>query len=39
MEAEGFTVNEFEWWHFDHADWPLYPILNQPFEEIAATRS
>ena len=21
MEAEGFTVNEVEWWHFDHRDW------------------
>src|SRR4029077_8371201 len=34
MEAEGFTVNEVEWWHFDHADWAHYPILNQRFEEI-----
>jgi CubicO group peptidase (beta-lactamase class C family)/D-alanyl-D-alanine dipeptidase len=34
MEAEGFTVFEFEWWHFDYRDWALYPILNLPFEEI-----
>jgi CubicO group peptidase (beta-lactamase class C family)/D-alanyl-D-alanine dipeptidase len=34
MEAEGFTVFEFEWWHFDHRDWAKYPILNLPFEEI-----
>jgi CubicO group peptidase (beta-lactamase class C family)/D-alanyl-D-alanine dipeptidase len=35
MEAEGFTVNEFEWWHFDHRDWREYPIINRPFEELA----
>jgi CubicO group peptidase (beta-lactamase class C family)/D-alanyl-D-alanine dipeptidase len=28
MEAEGFTVYETEWWHFDYKDWPKYPILN-----------
>jgi CubicO group peptidase (beta-lactamase class C family)/D-alanyl-D-alanine dipeptidase len=28
MEAEGFTVYEFEWWHFDYKDWSKYPILN-----------
>ncbi len=30
MEAEGFTVYEHEWWHFDHADWAAYPIGNSP---------
>jgi CubicO group peptidase (beta-lactamase class C family)/D-alanyl-D-alanine dipeptidase len=34
MEAEGFTVNDYEWWHFDHDDWPHYPILNVPFEDL-----
>ncbi len=34
MEAEGFTVFEFEWWHFDYRDWAKYPILNRPFDEI-----
>jgi serine beta-lactamase-like protein LACTB len=34
MEAEGFTVYEDEWWHFDYRDWRLYPILNQRFEEL-----
>jgi D-alanyl-D-alanine dipeptidase len=34
MEAEGFTVNPSEWWHFDYKDWPQYPIMNVPFEEI-----
>jgi len=36
MEAEGFEVYEFEWWHFDHRDWARYPILNVAFEELAA---
>jgi CubicO group peptidase (beta-lactamase class C family)/D-alanyl-D-alanine dipeptidase len=35
MEAEGFTVNEVEWWHFDHRDWPKYPIINRRFEELS----
>lgn len=34
MEAEGFTVNEDEWWHFDYKDWKRYPILNIPFENL-----
>lgn len=34
MEAEGFTVNINEWWHFDHKDWNKYPILNVTFEEL-----
>ena len=36
MEAEGFTVFDYEWWHFDHRDWNRYPILNRSFEELAA---
>ncbi len=32
MEAEGFSVNENEWWHFDYKDWSKYPIMNKPFE-------
>jgi D-alanyl-D-alanine dipeptidase len=34
MEAEGFTVYTFEWWHFDYKDWQHYPIVNVPFESI-----
>ena len=34
MEAQGFTVNEFEWWHFDFNDWPSYAITDVPFSEI-----
>ena len=34
MEAEGFTVYEFEWWHFDYRDWQAYAIQNVHFEDI-----
>ena len=34
MEAEGFRVYEFEWWHFDYRDWRRYPVLNKRFEEL-----
>ncbi|HST53915.1 MAG TPA: M15 family metallopeptidase [Pyrinomonadaceae bacterium] len=35
MEAEGFSVYEPEWWHYDFKDWKLYPILNVDFSKIA----
>jgi CubicO group peptidase (beta-lactamase class C family)/D-alanyl-D-alanine dipeptidase len=38
MEAEGFTVYEAEWWHFDYKDWREYGIGNRTFEEIAADK-
>ena len=34
MEAQGFTVYEYEWWHFDYKDWKEYRITNVPFSEI-----
>ncbi len=34
MQAEGFSVYEEEWWHFDYKDWKKYPILNKTFEEL-----
>jgi D-alanyl-D-alanine dipeptidase len=34
MEAEGFTVYEAEWWHFDYKDWQQYPIGNVPFDKL-----
>jgi len=34
LEAEGFTVNPNEWWHFDFRGWQRYQILNKPFEEV-----
>lgn len=29
MEAEGFAVYEFEWWHFDYHSWRSYPVGNE----------
>jgi D-alanyl-D-alanine dipeptidase len=34
MEAEGFTVYEAEWWHFDYKDWQRYRIGNERFESM-----
>ncbi len=34
MEAEDFTVYEFEWWHFDYKDWAKYPVMNVKFQDI-----
>lgn len=34
MEAEGFAVYEYEWWHFDYRDWKSYAIQNVRFEDI-----
>tara|TARA_R110002111_G_scaffold2705_4_gene17942 strand:+ start:29922 stop:32306 length:2385 start_codon:yes stop_codon:yes gene_type:complete len=34
MESEGFTVFQYEWWHFDFKDWKQYRIGNQTFEAI-----
>jgi D-alanyl-D-alanine dipeptidase len=38
MEADGFTVYEAEWWHFDYNDWQKYPIGNQLFENIKSAK-
>lgn len=37
LEAEGFTVYPFEWWHFDYKDWQQYPVLNLTFEQLSHT--
>lgn len=34
MEAEGFTVNANEWWHFDFKDWQSYDIYDVAFSEV-----
>ena len=34
MEAQGFTVYEYEWWHFDYKDWKQYRITNMPFNKL-----
>ena len=36
MEAEGFSVNPGEWWHFDYDNWGEYGIQNEVFSEIAS---
>ena len=33
MEAEGFTVNKNEWWHFDYKDWESYAIYDISFDD------
>ena len=34
MEAEGFTVYDVEWWHFDYDDWRRYRIGNVTFDRL-----
>ena len=34
MEAEGFTVEPNEWWHFNYKDWGEYGILDVAFNAI-----
>ena len=38
MEAEGFTVNPNEWWHFDFKDWQEYAIYDIAFSEIGKVK-
>jgi D-alanyl-D-alanine dipeptidase len=38
MEAEGFTVNPNEWWHFDYKDWQSYAIYDISFDEASKTK-
>jgi zinc D-Ala-D-Ala dipeptidase len=33
MEAEGFTVNPSEWWHFDYNGWQDYAIYDISFKD------
>ncbi|HKG61841.1 MAG TPA: M15 family metallopeptidase [Pyrinomonadaceae bacterium] len=39
MEAEGFTVYEAEWWHFDYKNWQRYRIGNEKFEMISHAKA
>lgn len=34
MNSEGFSIYEYEWWHFDFRDWTKYRIENVTFGEI-----
>jgi D-alanyl-D-alanine dipeptidase len=37
MEAEGFTVDDEEWWHYDCRDWQKYRIGNAFFKDLNRT--
>jgi D-alanyl-D-alanine dipeptidase len=34
MEAEGFTVEPNEWWHYNYRGWQDYPIVDVPFRDL-----
>ena len=34
MEAEGFSVNPLEWWHFDAPEWVGAPLLDLPLTAV-----
>jgi zinc D-Ala-D-Ala dipeptidase len=34
MEAAGFSVYAFEWWHYDHRDWQHYRLNNAFFKDL-----
>ncbi|MBL0158221.1 MAG: M15 family metallopeptidase [Bryobacterales bacterium] len=38
MEAEGYMVFEYEWWHFDYKDWRRYRIGTLNFEALPPAR-
>ncbi|MBP6106158.1 MAG: M15 family metallopeptidase [Steroidobacteraceae bacterium] len=38
MEAEGFTVNDDEWWHYDCRNWQQYRIGNARFKDLPRAR-
>jgi D-alanyl-D-alanine dipeptidase len=34
MEAEGFSVHPYEWWHYDHRGWRDHPVLDLAFADL-----
>lgn len=34
MQANGFTVYKYEWWHFDYKGWEAYRIQDIKFKDI-----
>ncbi len=38
MEAQDFTVDSGEWWHFDYKEWRRYQIGNVPIDSIAGPK-
>ena len=39
MESVGFSVYEYEWWHFDYKDWKRYRIGNLTFEQLTPSEN
>lgn len=39
MQAQGFAVYPYEWWHFDYKDWADYPIGTATYTELASGRA
>ena len=39
MEECGFSVYEWEWWHFDYKDWNRYRIGTMTFEELRRVKN
>ena len=39
VEAQGFGVYSYEWWHFDYETWATYPILNLEFSNMPTAGS
>jgi D-alanyl-D-alanine dipeptidase len=35
MDAEGFTVDSNEWWHFDYKEWRRYQIGNVGLDSVS----
>jgi len=38
MEAEGFTVYDNEWWHFDYTGWQDWPVLDMPLDAASTSK-
>lgn len=34
MQAHGFKVYPYEWWHFDFIGWEDYPLMNLSFKDL-----
>lgn len=34
MQRNGFTVYEYEWWHFDFNGWENFEVMDINFEEL-----
>jgi len=34
MQRNGFTVYEYEWWHFDFNGWKNFEVMDIDFEKL-----